>query len=433
MRNHLPPIRGIATVFIAALFLASCVSAPKSGGGRAVDQPRPDQYVVLIGLDGLRADAIDRFPDAAPNLREMAARGVRAEGMVPAMPSVTFVNFYALATGLYSEHTGIVSNSSYSRSLGRVMLRTEHAQSEWWLGEPIWSTAEKQGVKTGTMFWLGSEAEIAGARPTYWRPYDHLMPYDARTKDVLAWLAKPAADRPRLVTVYFHAVDSAAHMNGVGSEAERNAIAEVDAQVGALVAGVEALGLADKTNFIVVSDHGMTNVSPDHVVNLDDYISFDDVFIPELEGPEGAGHNAVNHIFVEHGDIDGVYAALAAGAAKAPFSVWKREDLPADWRMNNPDRTGDIVAVADEGWLLFGKSVVSKYPTPALAQHGYDRRLPSMSATFIADGPRFADGLAARPFDNVEVYGIIADILGVDPAETDGDIAHVRYFMTPAD
>ena len=276
-------------------------------------------------------------------------------------------------------------------------------------------------------------AEIAGARPTYWRPYDHLMPYDARTKDVLAWLAKPAAERPRLVTVYFHAVDSAAHMNGVGSEAERNAIAEVDAQVGALVAGVEALGLADKTNFIVVSDHGMTNVSPDHVVNLDDYISFDDVFIPELEGPEGAGHNAVNHIFVEHGDIDGVYAALAAGAAKAPFSVWKREDLPADWRMNNPDRTGDIVAVADEGWLLFGKSVVSKYPTPALAQHGYDRRLPSMSATFIADGPRFADGLAARPFDNVEVYGIIADILGVDPAETDGDIAHVRYFMTPAD
>jgi alkaline phosphatase D len=426
---------------LAALALAACASAPQPNAPRAEgeapaatsDQPRGgDQYVVLIGLDGLRADAIERFADDAPNLRAMAARGVRAAGMVPAMPSVTFVNFYTLATGLYADRTGIVSNYAFSRGMDRVMLRTEHSQAEWWGGEPIWATAEKQGVKTGTMFWLGSEAAIGGVRPTYWSPYEHLKPFDERTQEVLGWLALPQAERPRLATIYFHAVDTAEHIYGVGSDEERKAIAEVDAQVGALVAGVKALGLEDKTNFIVVSDHGMANVPEANIVNLDDYISFDDVFIPSFEGPEGANRNPLVHVFVENGDIDGVYEALAQASAAAPFTAYRRERLPARWRLNNPDRTGDIVVVADEGWTLFGRSLTAKYPPSRLGGvHGYDRHLPSMLATFIADGPRFSDGVVAEPFDNVEVYGMIAEILGIAPADTDGDLEKVRYLMTP--
>ena len=427
-----------AALILAALILAACASAPPAAPSVRTNQSgsgadASGQYVVLIGLDGLRADAIDRFPDAAPNLRALAERGVRAAGMVPAMPSVTYVNFYAIATGLYSEHTGVVSNSSYSRGLGRVMLRTEHSLPEWWGGEPIWTTAEKQGVKAGTMFWLGSEAEIAGARPSYWLPYEHLKPFDERTAEALGWLALPESERPRLVTLYFHAVDTAAHIFGVGSKEERDAIAEVDAQVGALIEGVAALGLESATNFIVVSDHGMANVPAANVIDLDDYISFDDVFIPEFEGPEGAGRSPLIHIFVENGDADGVYAALAAASATAPFKAYRRERLPQRWRMNNPDRTGDIVAVADEGWLLFGKSLTARYPaSPLGGAHGYDRHLPSMLATFIADGPNFADGVVAEPFDNVEIYGMIAQILGIVPATTDGDLGRVDYFMTPA-
>lgn len=419
---------------VAALSLAACVSAPppSANASATAGAGKSDQIVVLIGLDGLRADAIDRFPDAAPNLRSLADRGVRAIGMTPAMPSVTFVNFYSIATGLYADHTGIVSNSSYSRSLSRVMRRTEHGQSEWWGGEPIWSTAEKQGVKTATMFWLGSEAEIAGARPTYWRPYDHVKPFPERTAEVLDWLALPEAERPRLVTVYYHAVDSAAHMFGVGSKEEHDAIAEVDKEVGDIVTGIEKLGLKDRVNVIVAADHGMTNVLAGNVIDLDDFISFGDVFIPEFEGPEGAGASPLVHIFVDNGDVDRIYDALATAEETSHFRVYRREHLPARWRLNNPDRTGDIVAVADEHWQLFGKSLTPKYPTPSIGVHGYDRNLPAMQATFIADGPRFADHVVAEPFDNVEVYGMIANILGIVPATTDGDVSHVGYFMTSA-
>ncbi|MEZ5921742.1 MAG: alkaline phosphatase family protein [Parvularculaceae bacterium] len=420
----------------AFLAIAACATAPApqeiAASSASAPAAKNDQIVLLIGVDGLRADAIDRFPDAAPNMRRLAAEGVRGS-MVPVMPSITFVNFYAIATGLYSEHTGIVSNETYSRSLDRTMRRVDHGQSEWWLGEPIWVTAEKQGVKAGTLFWLGSEAAINGKRPDYWLPYEHTMPFPDRVAKVLEWLSKPEAERPRLVTIYFHAVDSAEHWNGVGSPQERDAIADVDNNIGALIDGVNKLGLGDRLNVIVVADHGMTNVPPGNLVYLDDYISLDDVFIPEFQGPEGAGTDALVHIFTPHGNTDEIYNKLAN--ANPHMRVYRREHLPERWRMNNPDRTGDIVAVADEGWLLWQHKLPSRYgedAKPPFGNHGYDRHAPDMLATFIGEGPRFRDGVYAETFDNVEIYGMIADILGVKPAKTDGDIDRVRYLMAPA-
>ena len=312
------------------------------------------------------------------------------------------------------------------------MARADHGNSKWWGGEPIWSTAEKQGVKTATMFWLGSEAEVAGARPSIWLPYEHTKPFDERTAEVLEWLALPEDDRPRLVTVYFHAVDTAVHIYGLRSQQERDAIALVDLQVGALVEGVRQLGLQDKVNFIVVSDHGMISAPGENLIDLEQYISFDDVLIPEFEGPDGPTYARLIHIFADADKRAAVYDRLAAAAYNAPFKVYRREHLPDRWRMNNPDRTGDLVVVAEPGWMLFGASLEARYPAAENgATHGYDRHLPGMLATFIADGPRFEDGVAAEPLDNVEVYGMIADILGVTPAATDGSLDRVQYFMTP--
>jgi len=400
----------------------------------ANEKQNEGQIVVLIGLDGLRANAIDDFPEAAPNLRKLAQKGVRAAGMVPAMPSVTFVNFYTIATGLYPEHHGIVSNASYSRADDEVMARADHGNSKWWGGEPIWSTAEKQGVKTATMFWLGSEAEVAGARPSIWLPYQHTKPFDERTSEALEWLAMPERERPRLVTVYFHAVDTAVHINGVRSEQERDAIALMDAQVGALIDGVKQLGLQDKVNFIIVSDHGMISAPGENLIDLEQYISFDDVLIPEFEGPDGPAYTPLIHVFAEADKRAAVYDRLAAASHAAPFKVYRREHLPDRWRMNNLDRTGDIVVVAEPGWMLFGASLEARYPAAENgATHGYDRHLPGMLATFIADGPRFENGVIVEPFDNVEVYGMIANILGVTPAQTDGSLDRVQHFMTPRD
>lgn len=417
-------MRSIFLVFITFV-LTGCSTIDDRN--RAIQNSNDKPIVILIGVDGLGADAIDRFP--APALNEMANTGVRAEHMTPVMPSLTFPNFYSIATGLYADETGITSNRPFSRKFNGHMERDMHPESKWWGGEPIWVTAEKQGVTSAAMFWLGSEAEINGTRPTHWSPYEHDKPNEERVDQVLEWLAMPADKRPQLMTLYFSDIDSATHMYGPGSEEEGNAIAAVDTQILNLRVGIEKLGLTDKVNLIVVSDHGMSAVSPDRTIYIDEYIDFDEVMIPQLENEMGVSPYPFAHVYVDNGDVHRVFNQLQARHPK--MSVYKREDIPENWHLNNVDRTGDILVVADAGWLIFGKHLEPKYQNPAKGMHGYDRFDKEMRASFIATGPSFKSGIRAKPIENVEVYGIIANILGIKPAKTDGDINNVTNFMQP--
>jgi len=382
----------------------------------------------MVGIDGLRWDAIDRYD--APTLRALAAQGVRAEAMTPVMPSKTFVNFYALATGLYADSTGITGNLPYSKKYDTVMGRDMHGETRWWGGEPIWVTAEKQGIKTAAMFWLGSEAEIKGKRPTHWMPYEHNKPHAERVDQILEWLALPEAERPRLLTIYFSDVDSAGHRYGPETPEVGNAVKKVDDSLADLRAGIEKLGLTERVNLVVVSDHGMTKIDPEFMVYLDDYVSLENLFIPPFDSKSGPHSDPFVHIFVKDGaNIDDVYNKLK-GAHKG-MQVYKREDIPANWHLSNEDRTGDIFVVADEGGMIFARSLTSTYKYPAKGMHGYDRFAQDMQATFIAAGPNFKKGIKAKAIENVEVYGIIARALDLEPAKTDGNIENVKYFMVP--
>src|SRR3546814_4330598 len=87
---------------------------------------------------------------------------------------------------------------------------------------------------------------------------------DQRVDQVLAWLDQPAATRPRIVTLYFDMVDSAGHGHGPDSPQAHAALAEVDAAIGRLRAGLVERGLLDHANLMIVSDHGMPTVAPWH-------------------------------------------------------------------------------------------------------------------------------------------------------------------------
>ena len=410
------------------LTLCACALAPQAGDNAARSANKAQGPVILIGIDGLRWDAIDRAE--APNLNRLADQGVRARGLIPIMPSVTFSNFYAIATGLYADRHGMPSNAPYDRSADRTLTHTQMGDSFWWGGEPIWATAEKQGVTTATLFWVGSEAEVAGVRPTYWKRYDWRFKNADRVQQVLDWLALPEADKPGFITLYFSSVDYISHARGVETQAEREAIAKVDSHIGDLMDGLNALGLQGLANIVIVSDHGMTNTSPtDRVVYLDDYIDFSQVYIPELEGPR-PGHQPFAHIFVEDGaSVDDLYDQLAG--AHPNFTVYRRETLPESYAMAHPDRTGDLFVLPDLGWLVFGRSVKSAYPTPPLGMHGYDHSHTDMWGTFIANGPAFPSGRKTDAFENIEIYGLLAHLLDITPSDYDGDFARIRPILKP--
>ena len=137
-------------------------------------------YVVLVSFDGFGWDLLDRFP--APSFERVAREGVRADRMIPVFPTKTFPTHYSIATGMYAEHHGLVGNRFFDPDLGAsysISDRDAVVDPVWYRGEPIWVTAERQGMITATFYFVGSSAPVGGVRPTYWRRFDASVPHES--------------------------------------------------------------------------------------------------------------------------------------------------------------------------------------------------------------------------------------------------------------
>jgi len=410
-------------IIAAGLFaLGACQhAAPPPPAAPALAEAAPPQRVLLIGLDGFRPEMLGWD---APNLNALAARGVQAEAMIPVMPSVTFVNFYSLATGLYPENHGMVANYPYDAEAKEFFQSaTGPTEERWWQGEPIWVTAEKQGLKTAIMFWLGSEVPHDGVRPSIWTPYQHDKPYQERNDEVLAWYDVPDAERPGFAAVYFDRVDTVTHYTGPNSDAAKTAVTEVDAYVGQLIAGLEERGLTQTTTVLIVSDHGMVYTPPEQVIDVGEHIDLDQLVVAQFTGPYGGSGHPALQIYGEGPALEAAYQGLST--ASEHIRVYRRGEMPAHYHLDHPTRGPDLFAVADPGWLMRSTNV-GGWRAPIPGNHGYDNLHPTMAATFIAAGPVFPAGETTPPFENVNVYAMIACALGLAPAETDSDPAVVE-------
>lgn len=393
-----------------------CARAPE--GAVQTDVPP----LLLVSIDGFRPDYLDRYD--VPTLRRLADGGLLApDGMRVAFPTKTFPNHYTLVTGLRPARHGIVSNTMFDpdfspESGNRFSLgnRAANEDSRWWEGEPIWATAERQGMRAGTYFWPGSEAAFDGIRPSYWKRFDGGVPGNARVDEVLAWLDLPEDARPGFLTLYFSAVDGAGHRYGPDAPETAAAAKEVDGYLARLVEGLSARGLLGAMHVIIASDHGMAATSPERVIVLDDCVAEDALEIidrsPVLMANPAEGQDAQELV-----------AALAACSER--WRVWRTGEGPGHLRFEGHRRIPEIVALADEGWSIattrrYYESNPGRFDGGA---HGYDSALPSMNALFLAHGPAFAPGSTIAPFENTDVYALMTYLLGLDPVENDGDPA----------
>lgn len=411
------------TTIGAAACGAPARGAPEpSGRTPFVARTAAKERVILISFDGFRWDYITR-PNAR-RLRELAARGVRAERMLPSFPSKTFPNHYTIVTGLTPEHHGIVANLFRDPVLGRFTIRDTIAQSEprWWGGEPIWVTAEQQGKVAVIVGWPGSEAPIKGRHASWWSRYDHDQPRAEKVQRLLDWLALPEDRAPSLLVAYFHEADGAGHNFGPRSPQVDTAIAQLDSVVGALVDGIEAQGLSDRVTLVIVSDHGMTPTSPERVIVLDDYVALADSEVVDLA--------PVTAIQPAPGTEARVYEALRG--AHPALAVYRKGDVPARFHFNANPRITPLIAIAADGWTIATRAQAQRWRAQGWAgggNHGYDPALENMGATFIAAGPRIARGRVLPPFRNVHVYALLAELLNLRPAATDGSLDSVRAVL----
>lgn len=407
-------LRSFAFV-VCAIALGACATASAPQAREAI--------VILISLDGFRPDYLDR--GNTPALSRLAAEGVRGS-MRPSFPSVTFPNHYTLVTGLHPGRNGMVNNRMEDpQRPGAVFTlqdRAVAADQIWWSdGVPIWVVSERQGVRTGAMFWPGSEYEIAGGRPSRYRVFDQSTASFARVDVLLSWLDLPQAERPRFFTLYFDLVDSAGHRFGPDAMETNAAAAEVDAAIARLVAGLRARGYGEHVNFVIVADHGMAAQTPEQVIELDASIT-----------PQQA-HVAWDGPFAGINPLPGQEAAVERVllGRRAHGECWRKSEIPERFDYRDHRRVPAIVCLADLGWR-YRSTQLPQYTTPALGNHGWDPQAPEMAAVFIANGPAFRRGATLPQFENTSVYPLLARLIGITPEANQGSLEDTAAALAPA-
>lgn len=419
----------VAVATILGITIGLAVGLPKKDKDAGFSKSKSKTYdcssfsrqaVILISLDGYRPDYFDR--SFSPNIKKLAENGVRAKYMKAQFPTKTFPNHYSIVTGLYPESHGIISNSfrSENRSeLFRIGSKTSF-EEKWWKGEPIWNTVRKQGLKSASYFWVGSEIDVNGLKPNYWYPYNGAVPFADRVDQVLTWLDMEPAKRPSFITLYFNEPDSAGHRYGPDSSQVNKAIQKVDDMIGRLVSGIEQRKLGSCVNIIIVSDHGMAKIACPRSIFLDQMISLENISV--------VGQGASSLLYLKS-PVDTTKLIKELKCKNKHMRVFRRGDLDTPKRVHysNNKRIGDIVLVPDMGWSVLRKK--SACNTKYNGAHGYDSIYKEMNAFFAAKGPAFKSGLVTEPFSNIEVYNLVAEILQVQPAPNNGTFGSLSHLL----
>jgi alkaline phosphatase D len=373
-------------------------------------------YVVLVSLDGFRWDFAAR--DGAKHLLALGKAGAWApDGMLPSYPSLTFPNHFTMVTGLYPEHHGLVANSFYDEKknarygIGDAAAVTD---GSWYSGMPIWSLAEGQGMRTACLFWPGSEAEIAGYRPTWYAKFDGKTErteavQQARIDDAVALLKLPEDQRPHFIAMYFSEPDHEGHEFGPAGPETKAAVLKMDAIIGKLKAALDKTKLP--IDLVVVSDHGMANVDGGWI-NLEDFADL-------------SGFEAVGPLLYGKSEEDRAKAYNALKHASSQFFVYRRKDVPAGLHYNENAREGDPVIVATGPYAIRAKKPAEGKPdqAPQMGAHGYDPHvIAEMKASFFAAGPDIVQGRTVQPFENVNLYPWMAHMLGLTAPKSDGNL-----------
>ena len=398
-----------AMMMIASSFAQDTTQQIIAGRKNSATQMKKP-YVIMISIDGMRTDFAELHH--ASFLQKVSKEGVRAKYMIPSFPSLTFPNHYAIATGQYPAHNGLVDNTYFDKATGvqysmsNVKLVTN---PKYYGGTPIWVLAEKQQMISASYFWVGSEAPVEGTHPTYYYNYNEKTNIATRIKAVKDWLSLPEEKRPHLITFYFPEVDHDAHTYGTKDNKVTKAVQFVDSAINAIQENLKDLNLP--INYIVVSDHGMTDVDNVNTMGLPKQIDTASFRVP--------WGDALLHLYAK--DSSKINTTVEALKKDTSFNTYTLNETPAHWHYAKKDdrfdRLGDIIITPNLPKVF---NLGTRKTTPG--KHGFDNHHPDMRATFIAWGPAFKKGLVIDGFENINVYPLIANILGLqlDEKKIDG-------------
>jgi ectonucleotide pyrophosphatase/phosphodiesterase family member 5 len=388
--------------------------------GQTYSQNQP--YVILVSFDAFRWDYPNR--GISPTVEKMRSEGVSALSFRPCFPSKTFPNHLSMITGMYPENHGIILNTFVNPNTKEIYRLGDRSAVEnpiWYLGEPFWETARRNGIITASYFWPGSELNNPQKRPNYYLPFNDATPNMERVAKVIDWLRLPYNERPHFITLYFDDTDDMGHAFGPNSDEINEAIKTLDKNLDSLYKGIATLDARDSINVILLSDHGMTEVSLDKTINLSSILSDLDFEMYD-SGP-------IVMVFPEDSSEAEVYKRLKEN--ENHYKVFQKDNIPEFYHFSKNPFIAPIIVIADIGWTLVDNiTFVKEKFYSAKGNHGYPVEEIDMHGIFIAEGPAFRKGLKTGTLWNVDVYPLLCKIFGIEPrSNIDGDAERIEFIL----
>ncbi|MGK0367318.1 MAG: putative AlkP superfamily pyrophosphatase or phosphodiesterase [Thermoproteota archaeon] len=374
-------------------------------------------YLILISIDGFRHDYAKLHE--AKTISQFAKSGVSSKALTPIFPSKTFPNHYSIITGQYAQNHGIVANSFYDPKRNETYKIGSATTSDgsWYGGNPLWLAIKKNGIKTASYFWVGSDANIQNQYPTYYFPYAHSTPNNIRVNKVIEWLNLPKAQRPHFITLYFSEVDSAGHKHGPEATQTKQAVQNIDQAIANLEKGIATTGLP--VNIVLVSDHGMQKLDKNKIIFLDQLSALKDVRVI------GKGTHS-NLYITDKKVLKKTYDELK----KSPnLNVYLKSDIPRHFHYSKNERIGDIVLSPNSPYYILKKK--NPLSTVKGGSHGFDPyKTKTMGGIFYAKGPNFKKGIKLGEIDNIHLYPMIMQLFGLKvTTKIDGRLEVLQHIL----
>uniref|UniRef100_A0A8P0N319 Ectonucleotide pyrophosphatase/phosphodiesterase family member 3 n=1 Tax=Canis lupus familiaris TaxID=9615 RepID=A0A8P0N319_CANLF len=382
--------------------------------------------VILFSMDGFRAEYLQTWDALIPNINKLKTCGIHSKYMRAVYPTKTFPNHYTIVTGLYPESHGIIDNNMYdvNLNLNFSLSSKEKNNPAWWKGQPIWLTAMYQGLKAGSFFWPGSDVAINGSFPSKYIHYNRSIPYEERISTLLKWLDLPKAERPDFYTIYVEEPDSAGHESGPVSATVIQALQLVDKAFGMLMEGLKQRNLHNCVNIILLADHGMDQTYCDKREYMTDYFPRINFYMYEGPAPRIRARN-IPHDFYSFNSEE-IVRNLSCRKPDQHFKPYLTPDLPKRLHFAKNVRIDKAHLLVDRQWL----AVRSKaYSFCGGGNHGYNNEFKSMKAIFLAHGSSFKEKAEIEPFENIEVYNLICDLLHIQPAPNNGTHGSLNHLL----
>lgn len=369
--------------------------------------------LIIVSFDGFRYDYLNKTD--TPNFRKLAANGVQAPWIEPRFITKTFPNHFSIATGLYEESHGIVGNNFFDPTLNDT-FHLNDTDPKWWdTGAlPLWVSNQmaEPGRYSGGMMWPGVDARIRNQTTFYYTTYNKSKPYHERVDDVISWLTDDKSPA-NCIFLYFDEPDGAGHRHGPDSFEVKEEIRRADNVTGYLITRLTEVGLFDKTNLIITSDHGMTDIPASQTINMSSFI--------DVNMYKAFGASPVWSILPDLKNEETVYKKFLNASKTMKFEVYKKQDIPEVYHYKNSSRIMPILVVSHDHWDILPYSSYSN-DTSVHGNHGYNNSQPTMRPFFIAHGPDFKKGYLSKPFRNIDIYPLACHLLGIEPMPNNGSM-----------